>query len=64
MKSIKLKKILNRLLFGEKRRGEKIYEKEISFRTFDGNVSLDFNEWCRQTQVSSAYINDTKNETN
>ena len=63
MKSFKIKKVLNRILFGEKRKGEKIFEKEIKFHTFVGEESKSFNDWCREVNISSLYSKPHVNET-
>lgn len=52
----KLIQYLRTFFFGEIKKGEKIFEKEIKFHTFVPETKTDFNQWASTLNVSAKAI--------
>lgn len=44
------------MLYGERKKGERILDKKPKTITFTSGNQPDFNTWCRELNVSSAYV--------
>lgn len=51
-----MKDYIKKIIFGERKKGEKIISKKVSFNTIQPEKQLSYNEWCRKVEFGSAYI--------